>query len=106
MRVLPLCLAAAGLVAAAPKDPPPAAPFSRHCARCHGADGGGRGARNERLPGGRINEPGRLGLKDEAGLAELILGGRGAMPGFRGKLAEEEARKLARQVLDGPVRKR
>lgn len=107
MRVLPLCLAAAAaLVAGAPKDPQPAAPFARLCARCHGADGGGRGPRNERLPGGRISDPGRLAARDEAALANLILEGRGAMPGFRGRLAAGEARKLAREVLNGVGRKR
>lgn len=102
-----LCLAAAaGLVAGVPKEPEPVAPFLRHCARCHGADGGGRGPRNERLPGGRINEPARLAATDEAALAGLILGGRRAMPGFRGKLTAEEARKIAQQVLNGLGRKR
>ncbi len=107
MEPLATCLVlAAGLAAGAPKDPPPAAPYVRHCARCHGLDGGGRGARQERLPGGRISDAGRLASREEAALVRLVLEGRGAMPGFRGKLKPEEARALVRQVLDGSAWRR
>ena len=102
MEWLPLILlAASGMVAGAPRNSEVASPFVRHCARCHGTDGGGRGPKGERLPGGRISEPSRLTTKDEAGLTELILEGRKGMPGFKAKLAPEEARKLAIQVLKG-----
>lgn len=107
MEWLPLILlAASGLVAGAPKNPEVANPFVRHCARCHGSDGGGRGPKGERLPGGRISDPGRLTIKDEAGLATLILDGKKGMPGFKAKLEPEEARKLAVQVLKGASRNR
>ena len=107
MEWLPLILlAASGLVAGAPRNSEVVSPFVRHCARCHGADGGGRGPKGERLPGGRISELGRLTTKDEAGLIGLILEGRKGMPGFKAKLEPEEARKLAVQVLKGASRNR
>lgn len=99
-----LCLAV--LAAAGVAEPPPPSPYLRHCARCHGGDGGGRGPRGERLPGGRINEPGRLPARTEEDLAALILEGRKGMPGFKAKLGPAEARNLARQVLKGLPRSR
>ena len=102
MRAAILCLAAgAGLLAGAPRDADTPGLYLRHCARCHGGDGSGRGPKGERLPGGRISEPARLADKEENGLVALILQGRKAMPGFRAKLSEAEARKLARRVSKG-----
>lgn len=94
-------VACSGLLAGAPKVEAEVSPFLRHCARCHGVDGSGKGARGERLPGGRIAEPARLTAKDEESILALILEGRNAMPGFKAKLSAVEARKLAKQVLKG-----
>jgi mono/diheme cytochrome c family protein len=102
MRVVMLCLCAlSGSFAAAPKNQTDGSLVARHCARCHGADGGGKGLKGERLPGGKISDPKRLIVKDEAALLTLILEGRKAMPGFKAKLGPEEARKLAKQILKG-----
>lgn len=97
-------LLAALLALPAGAAPPPredAALFLRHCARCHGADGNGRGGRGERLPGGRIPDPARLAVHGEEALVKLILDGRRGMPGFRAKLGAGQARALARQLLGG-----
>ena len=102
MRAAILCLALCpGVQAGAPKDEAGVSPFLRHCARCHGVDGSGKGAKGERLPGGRIAEPARLADKDEESILALILEGRNAMPGFKAKLSAAEARKLAKEVLKG-----
>jgi mono/diheme cytochrome c family protein len=102
MRALLLCLATcSGLAAGTGKAATDPSTFVRLCASCHGQDGGGKGAKGERLPGGRISDPARLASRDEDALTALILSGRRAMPGFRAKLGNEEARKLAKQVLKG-----
>jgi mono/diheme cytochrome c family protein len=102
MRIAVLGLAAClGLVAGAPKGDAELGLYQRHCARCHGADGSGKGPRGERLPGGRISEPARFADPGEDSLLALILDGRRAMPGFKAKIGAVEARKLARQVLKG-----
>lgn len=102
MRCLCLCLAVqAGLIGGPPKPVGASDDYLRHCGRCHGADGSGRGPRGERLPGGRIGDPKRPASRDVATVESLILDGRGAMPGFRAKLGVESARKLASHVLNG-----
>lgn len=90
-----------GLLAGPPRAAETGSPFLRHCARCHGSDGSGRGPRGERLSGGRINDPKRLAAQDPEALVALILDGRNAMPGFRARFGADEARKIARHVLNG-----
>lgn len=98
MRILLGVLLALPAAAASPPREDGAL-FLRHCARCHGADGHGRGSKGERLPGGRIPDPARLAVQGEEALAKLILEGRRGMPGFRAKLGAEQARGLARHLL-------
>lgn len=54
------------------------------CSRCHGSDGGGRSG--PRLNGGRVIER----FPDPADQVDLVVQGRGGMPGFGERLSAEE----------------
>ena len=72
--------------------------YQERCAGCHGAAASGRGPAGP-LGGGSRLDPGRLGRQEAAELAATILQGRGAMPGFRRQLSQDEALQLARDLL-------
>ncbi len=72
--------------------------FQQRCASCHGPDGSGRGPGGA-LGGSNLLDSRRLVGQEAADLAGIILQGRGAMPGFRRQLSQEEALKLARDIL-------
>ena len=55
-----------------------------HCSRCHGSDGGGRSG--PRLNSGRVVER----FPDVADQVDLIVQGRGGMPGFGERLSADE----------------
>lgn len=73
--------------------------FQERCAVCHGADGTGKGPGGVRLGGRNLADRRWLARQQEPELAATILGGRGAMPGFRRQLSEAEARRLVASVL-------
>lgn len=68
------------------------------CATCHGPDGGGR-LGSMRLPGPSLLEARGQPPRPEAERIRAILEGKGAMPAFRGRLSEADARRLLRELL-------
>ena len=64
------------------------------CASCHGADGGG--GRGSKLNEGRVLER----YPDIADLEQLILDGRGGMPGYEGRLTAEQVTAVSRYLRE------
>jgi mono/diheme cytochrome c family protein len=97
------------IAAAEPARSSPAATamFGQHCARCHGEDGSGAGARSElpRLPDFRAAA--WQASRSDARLLASIVNGRGAdMPPFRGEVTDTQARALLALIRGfGPVRR-
>lgn len=81
--------------------------YLERCAVCHGPDGSGRGPNGTRLGGRNLTDARWLARQEEGNLVATVLGGRGAMPGFRRNLSEPEARRLVTDVLRtlGPRKK-
>lgn len=67
--------------------------FLQNCARCHQA--GGEGYRGV-YPA--LNENPLVTLEDPQPMLEIILDGRGGMPGFRGSLTDAEIAQIASYV--------
>jgi mono/diheme cytochrome c family protein len=80
--------------------------YLERCAVCHGLDGSGRGSGGLRLGGRNLTEARWLAKQEVGPLAASILGGKGAMPGFRRQLSEAEARRLAVDVTRSTIGKR
>jgi len=74
------------------------------CAECHGLEATGRGPGGVRLPGRNLVDPRWRAKRTEADLLRAILSGKEAMPAFRAKLREEEARNLVRELLPTSIR--
>ena len=73
--------------------------FQQRCAVCHGPDGTGRGPNGARLGGRNLTDARWLAKQEEPDLLVSILQGKGAMPGFRRQLSENEARRLLAGVI-------
>lgn len=73
--------------------------YRQRCARCHGEDGGGE-AKRKRLPQiPDFRKPEWQASRTDAQLQTSILDGKGtAMPPFRDRLNEDQARELVAQV--------
>lgn len=104
MRAVVMAMAGMSLGAAPPKDMKVF--WNMTCAACHGSDGSGRAATGQRLPGKPLNDPRWLALVKEEDLVKVILRGRAAMPGYKGLLSEEEARRMVTDVLRPLTQKR
>lgn len=61
-----------------------AALFGQRCASCHGGDGSG--GLGPRLAGGRVVAQ----FPDPQDQVDVVINGRGGMPGFGGRLTDEE----------------
>jgi mono/diheme cytochrome c family protein len=114
----PWMLLFVGLAVAAPparaEDPPPpkgaavrpaaqsteaGKPLPGRCARCHDADGTGRSARDNLHEIPDFSNQKWQASRSDAELLVSILDGKGRhMPGFRGKVADGEARALVASV--------
>jgi len=75
------------------------------CAQCHGLDGTARGPSGLRLPGRVLADRRWLAKQKDADLARSILEGKGAMPGFKHKLSQEEALRLLTEIVRPLARK-
>ena len=64
--------------------------FAQHCQQCHGYWGEGNGVVGLSLDKRPANLLHVAGKKAEGEFAWKIANGRGSMPGFRGKLSDEE----------------
>jgi mono/diheme cytochrome c family protein len=73
--------------------------FQRTCATCHGPDGSGRAASGQRLFGRNLADAKWQARQKDSDLVKVILRGRGAMPGFRAQLSEEEAKVMVAEVI-------
>jgi mono/diheme cytochrome c family protein len=83
----------------------PKAQYAYACAACHGVDGTSRGPGGLRLPGRVLADRRWLAARTEPELLAAILDGKGAMPAFRGKLSQEEAKRLLNAVIRPMARK-
>ena len=91
MKRLALLLALAGPLAASAESG--LVVFHTRCSRCHGEDGRGSAV---------FTTPSFLASTLTAGeMAQVIGGGRGRMPAFRGKLSGEEIAAVAAYVKAG-----
>ena len=63
--------------------------FANRCSSCHGDDGGG--GLGPQLSGGKM----KARFPDIADQIKVITDGRGGMPGFEGKLTDEQIRAVA-----------
>ena len=73
--------------------------FRKHCAECHGVDGTGKPAREllDEIP--NFTDASWPARRSDAQLLVSILDGKGLeMPGWRGKISEEQARGLVAHV--------
>lgn len=68
--------------------------WSQHCASCHGRSGGGDSG--PKLSGGTVSEA----FPDPADEIQLILDGKGSMPGFAGKLSESQLEAVVRYTRE------
>jgi mono/diheme cytochrome c family protein len=66
----------------------------QQCSRCHGGDGSGGAGPRVQGPWPADREP------DAAAMAELVVGGRGAMPGFGRSLSDDEVEAVVRYVRE------
>jgi len=73
--------------------------FQRTCATCHGPDGSGRAANGARLFGRNLADAKWQAKQKDSDLVKIILRGKGAMPGFRAQLSEEEAKVMVSEVI-------
>jgi mono/diheme cytochrome c family protein len=77
--------------------------FQERCAVCHGHDGTGRGPNGGRLGGPNLKDARREAKQPQADLVASILRGKGAMPGFRRQLNEDEAQRLVASMIQPPA---
>lgn len=72
--------------------------FQKQCAKCHGKAAQGRRFAGPSLVSGRST------LLSEEELLNVIRNGKGRMPKYADKLAQEEIETLTRQIVKGRVR--
>src|SRR3712207_2365124 len=73
------------------------ATFTRSCAVCHGADGGGKPLGAVRAPSLKREEA--MNLTDEQ-MFDRIYNGTGNMPSFKNSLTEEQVKALVRFIRE------
>ena len=69
------------------------------CAQCHGLDGTAKGPGGVRLPGRVLAEPKWLAKQKDDDLLRSILNGKGAMPGFKHKLTQDEVKRMLSEII-------
>jgi mono/diheme cytochrome c family protein len=69
------------------------------CAPCHGLDGTSRSPAGEKLPGRVLADRKWLAKQNDADLLHGILEGKGAMPSFKYKLTQEEAKRMLSEII-------
>jgi len=96
---------AIGVLLAVPGALPQAAPrdlkafFLRTCATCHGADGSGRSPTGQRLVGRALADAKWQARQKDSDLVKVIYLGKGAMPGYKGQLTEDEVKQMVADVV-------
>jgi mono/diheme cytochrome c family protein len=76
--------------------------YADNCVRCHGVDGSALGPDGKRLKGADFTDSKAMEREKDASLAKTILKGTFfglGMPSFREQLTEEEALRMAKDVL-------
>jgi cytochrome c6 len=95
MKRIVVALALVALAAAARADET-AALFQQKCASCHGKDGKGSPV------GLKMGAPDLTKLKDgEPEILNAIANGKGKMTAYKGKLADDQIKSLAKYVKGG-----
>lgn len=69
--------------------------YSKHCALCHGSEGFGDGPAGKGLKQKPSNLVAMSGMHEDGDIAWKIAEGRGAMPGFKERLTDEQIWNLA-----------
>ena len=71
------------------------------CARCHGVNGNGRDNSGKPLPdaGFDFTDSRKAGRKKDADWVKATLLGKDKMPAFKGKMTEEQVRKMIADIL-------
>ena len=75
-----------------------AALFQQNCMQCHGATGEGNGTMAKHLPKPPANLRAMAGQHPDGDFFWKIKHGRGAMPGFGGKLTDEQIWQLVNYI--------
>jgi len=108
LQTAALLLACASFAAAAaPKDIPAFAGGDYHkywmdvCSRCHGANGNGRDNSGAQLPdaGFDFTDSRKANRKKDNDWVKTTLEGKDKMPAFKGKMTEEQVRKMIADIL-------
>ena len=107
MRVpilLSVALATIGLAAQAPAKTTEELRgfFQQNCVRCHGADGSAHGPDGRKLKGFDFTNAAKMANQTDAEMARTIRKGLffgWRMPSFKGKLSEQDANAMVREVL-------
>lgn len=73
--------------------------FLRTCATCHGADGSGRAPTGQRLVGRALADAKWQARQKDSDLVKVIYLGKGAMPGYKGQLTEDEVKQMVADVV-------
>ena len=71
------------------------------CARCHGANGNGRDNSGSQLPdaGFDFTDSRKANRKKDNDWVRITLEGKDKMPAFKGKMTEEQVRKMIAAIL-------
>lgn len=92
--VLITCIALASTAFAAADG---AAIFKAKCAMCHGADGSASSGMGKTMGLKALGSP-DVHKTSDADLTALVTNGKGKMPGFKGKLSDEEITAVVKYV--------
>lgn len=94
VTVLIACIALASTVLAAADG---VATFKAKCAMCHGADGSASSGMGKSMGLKPLGSP-EVQKMSDADMTTLISAGKGKMPGFKGKLTDEEIGAVVKYV--------
>ena len=72
--------------------------YERHCIQCHGAETAGDGAAAAAMVTPVPDVRGKLNDKHRDANADLVLGGKGLMPGFEASFDDYDARRVVRYM--------
>ena len=88
-----------GWLSASPSVHDLEAQYRFSCAQCHGLDGTSQSPSGEKLPGRVLADRKWLAKRKDADLLQSILNGKGAMPSFKHKLTQEEAKRMLTEII-------
>ena len=105
-RIAVLALLGATFCSAQPKEAPPfVGDYQKYwlevCARCHGVNGNGRDNAGNQLPdaGFDFTDSRKANRKKDEDWVRITLAGKDKMPAFKGKMTEEQVRKMIADIV-------